>query len=469
MMMLVTENAAPSKTSSFIPPIPASPAIISIDLPDTISTFSTVNNKEKLSHHAGGRTSPQQVSCHKEQLRPQYEVADIFNLYGDEYRQTHNLTQDQLNVMYAICHCRTAAYGFHADVCDNCGHIETAYNSCRNRHCPKCQGIAKRKWVNARLDELLPVAYHHAVFTLPNQLSKLSLYNQKLIYDLLFDAASQTLLVFGDDPKWLGAKIGFYGILHTWSQTLWPHVHIHFIVTAGGLTADGRWIEPKYKGKFLFPVNALSKVFRGKFIEGLKKAYYAGELALPDNLKELKDTDKFEQWIDRLVSRNWVVNSKPPFAGPEEVVRYIGRYTHRVAISNSRILSVENSQIRFSYKDNKEKDKSKMWKEMVLPADQFIERFLWHILPPHYHRIRHYGFLTNGKKKANLELISQSFSSQEDVETSAQTTTENSDGITCPKCKKGKLRPFLVTDRYNQILKFDVSVFIKHEECNNTS
>ena len=455
------------KTSSFVPPIPASPAIIPIDLTDTISIFSSVNNKEKLSHHAGGRTSSQHVSCHKDQLRTQCEVSDIFSLYGKKYRQTHNLTQDQLNIMYAICHCRTDAYGFHTDICDNCGHIETAYNSCRNRHCPKCQGIARRKWVKARLDELLPVAYHHATFTLPNQLSRLSLYNQKLIYDLLFNAASQTLLSFGDDPKWLGAKIGFYGILHTWSQTLWPHAHTHFIVTAGGLTDNGEWVEPKYKGKFLFPVKALSIVFRGKFIEGLKKAYYAGKLFLPDNLS-IKDADEFEQWINRLVSRNWVVNSKPPFAGPEEVVRYIGRYTHRVAISNSRILSVKNGQVRFSYKDNKEKDKSKIWKEMVLSADQFIERFLWHVLPSRYHRIRHYGFLTNGKKKANLEIINQFFSSQEDVEISSQ-TTEDSDGILCPKCKKGRLRPFLVTDRYNRILKFDICVFIKHEEYYNTS
>lgn len=456
-MIPVTESAASSKTSSFVPPIPASPASISIELPDTTSLFSDVNNKEKLSH-------PQQVLCRREQLRPQCEVADIFNLYGDEYRQSHKLTTDQLNVMYAICHCRTAAYGFHADVCDNCGHIDTAYNSCRNRHCPKCQGIAKRKWVHARLDELLPVAYHHATFTLPNQLSKLSLYNQKLIYDLLFDAASQTLLIFGDDPKWLGAKIGFYGILHTWSQTLWPHVHIHFIVTAGGLTDKGEWVEPKYKGKFLFPVPALSKVFRGKFIEGLKKDYYAGNLVMPESEEELNRPEKFEQWLDRLVSRNWVVNSKPPFSGPDEVVRYIGRYTHRIAISNHRIISIANGQIRFSYKDNQEKDKSKMWKEMVLPADQFIERFLWHILPKCYHRIRHYGFLNNGEKHVNLETIREYFESQEGVEEFAEViTTDDTDGITCPKCEKGKLRPFLSTDQYGKILKFDISVFLKKE------
>ena len=449
---MTTENAAP-----FVLPILTSPASIPIDLSDIIPNFSAINNKLFPS---------QQVACHKEQSsqdRPKYEVADIFNLYGEKYRQNNNLTTDQLNVMYAIEHCRTAEYGYHVDVCDTCGHIESAYNSCRNRHCPKCQGIAKRKWVEARIHELLPVAHHHATFTLPNQISVLSLHNQKLIYDLLFNSASKTLLVFGDDPKWLGAKTGFYGILHTWSQTLWPHVHLHFIVPAGGLTDDGKWIEPKYKGTFLFPVPALSKVFRGKFIEGLKKAYYAGELVLPDNLK-IKDDDEFEQWIDLLVSKNWVVNSKPPFSGPEEVVRYIGRYTHRIAISNHRIISIADGQICFSYKDNKEKDKSKVWKEMVLPADQFIERFLWHILPKRYHRIRHYGFLNNGEKHANLETIRKFFKTQESVKEFAEViTTDDTDGITCPKCEKGRLRPFLVTDRYNQILKFDLSVFLKKE------
>ena len=478
MMMPVTKNAAPSKTPSFIPPIPVSPSAIPIDISDILlplkgkPLYPFISEQIKCSEHAGAscdQTCPCRSKSESEsQQPPQYEVADIFNLYGDEYRNNNTLTTDQLNVMYAIEHCRTAEYGFHADICDNCGHIEKAYNSCRNRHCPKCQGIAKRKWVDARIDELLPVAYHHATFTLPNQISVLSLHNQKLIYDLLFNAASQTLLIFGDDPKWLGAKPGFYGILHTWSQTLWPHVHLHFIVTAGGLNADGKWIEPKYKGRFLFPVQALSIVFRGKFIEGLKDAYYAGELVLPVNLK-IKDDDEFEQWIDLLVSKNWVVNSKPPFSGPEKVVRYIGRYTHRIAISNHRIISIADGQVCFSYKDNKEKDKSKVWKEMILPVDQFIKRFLWHVLPKRYHRIRHYGFLTNGKKKANLEIIREFFKSEKDVKESVKViTTDDTDGIICPKCKKGKLRSFFVTDRYGQILKFDLSVFPK-KEASDTS
>lgn len=399
---------------------------------------------------------------HEASKRPEHEVADIFNLYGVEYRAAHKLTVEQLQVMYAISHCRTAAYGFHTDICDKCGHTESAYCSCRDRHCPKCQGVAKRKWVNARIDELLPVAYHHVIFTLPNQLSELSQFNRTLMYDLLFESASQTLLTFGYDPKHLGAQIGFYGILHTWSQTLWPHAHLHFIVTAGGLTDDGRWVEPKYKKKFLFPVKALSKVFRGKFIQGLKKAYHAGALILTDDLNIRSDND-FERWIDRLVARDWVVHSKPPFAGPEAVVRYIGRYTHRAAISCNRIISIEGGLIRFSYKDNKEKDKNKIWKEMTLPADEFITRFLYHVLPKRYHRIRHYGFLNNCQKHNNLEKIRQFLVSSETFEVPAVAITpENTDGILCPKCEKGHLRSFLVTDGYGQVLKCDISVF---SEC----
>lgn len=394
--------------------------------------------------------------------RPQFEVADIFRLYGKAYRATHGLTSEQLGVMYAIENCRTATYGFHTDVCDSCGHTESAYNSCRNRHCPKCQGIAKRMWVEARIDELLPVAYHHAVFTIPGELSELSLFNGKLIYDLLFEAASQTLLAFGYDEKWLGAQIGFYGILHTWSQKLWPHAHLHFIVTAGGLTDDGRWVEPQYKDKFLFSVKALSKVFRGKFIQGLKQAYYAGDLILTADMR-IDHPTAFEMWVDHLVARNWVVFSKPPFAGPEEVVRYIGRYTHRVAIGNYRILGIDDGLILFSYRDNDEKNPDKRYKEMTLSADRFIMRFLWHVLPKGYHRIRHYGFLNNGQKHANLTQIREILVSRirdADGDGPEETATAaNMIGMPCPKCENGRMRPFLVIDGYCQILKCDISVF----------
>jgi len=433
--------------------LPESPAKIPISETFDLKTPSTppvinlpkVNPENDLSTTAEA-SCDQTCPCRSEsksesQQPPKYELSDIFMLYGEGYHKNHTLTPE---------------HGYHADICNECGHIERAYNSCRNRHCPKCQGIAKRKWVENRLNELLPVSYHHATFILPDQISHLSLYNQKLIYDLLFKASSKTLLIFGEDPTWLGAKIGFYGILHTWSQTLWPHVHIHYIVPVGGLTETGEWIEPKYKGKFLFPVKALSKVFRGKFIEGLKNAYDNGELVIPYDKQELKKPDKFEQWLDRLVSRNWVVNSKPPFSGPEEVVRYIGRYTHRVAISNSRILSIENGQIRFSYKDNKEKDKSKMWKEMILTAEQLIERFLSHVLPKRYHRIRHYGFLSNGRKNEYIEKIRDLLPTHNnDTNKSEEALIEDIQGITCPKCEKGKLRPFLVVNPYGKIIKFD--------------
>ena len=402
-----------------------------------------------------------------DEVHPQFEAADIFRLYGDAYRATHNLTSEQLGVMYAIENCRTATYGFHTDVCDTCGHIDSAYNSCRNRHCPKCQGIAKRRWVNARLDELLPVAYHHATFTLPGELSVLSLHNSKLIYDLLFDAASQALLTFGYDEKWLSAQIGFYGILHTWSQTLWPHVHLHFIVTAGGLTDDGQWAEPSYKGQFLFPVKALMQVFRGKFIQGLKKAYYAGDLLLTADMR-IDNPTAFEMWVDHLVARNWNVHSKAPFAGPEEVVRYIGRYTHRAAIGNHRILGVEDGLIRFSYKDNKEQDPSSRYKEMTLPVDQFITRFLWHVLPKGYHRIRHYGFLNNGQKHGNLskirEILADRIEAAECEKADEAASVVHMLGMPCPKCDNGYMRPFLVTDGYGRILKCDIAVFLSHTE-----
>ena len=441
-MMSAVEVQQPSLTHPFLPPFGTGPENPSIHSENENTCHGTGEDKKSSPIH--------------------HEVADIFRLYGAEYRKNHNLSMEQHNAMYAISHCRTSAYGFHADVCDDCGYTESAYNSCRNRHCPKCQGINKRRWVANRLNERLPVAYHHCVFTLPNRLSLLSLHNRKLIYDLLFDAASQTLLTFGNDPRWLGALIGFYGILHTWSQTLWPHTHLHFIVTAGGLTIDGKWVEPKHKGKFLFPVKALSCVFRGKFIEGLKKAYYNGELVLPDDLKVLDDPGQFERWIDLLVSKNWVVYSKPPFAGPEEVIRYIGRYTHRVAISNHRIISISDGKIRFSYKDNKEKDKRKKWKEMELPADQFIERFLWHVLPNQYHRIRHFGFLTNNKKGANLEIIRSFLSSSRQVEALPEKPQfEDSEGLNCPQCGKGKMRSYLVLDKYGRILKLDISAFIR--------
>jgi len=375
-----------------------------------------------------------------------HEVADIFRLYGPDYRTDNKLSLKQHQVMFDIEHCRTSYFGYHVDICDTCDYFDQSHNSCRNRHCPKCQGIARRIWVNARLDDLLPIPYYHVVFTLPHLINLFALYNKELIYNLLFDCAAETLLQFGRDPEWLGALIGFYGILHTWGGKLWQHLHLHFIVPGGGLTEDNRWVEPKYRrGKFLFPVCALSEVFRGKFIERLKAAYYDGNLSIPSKLKRLEDPNRFERWIDDLVERNWVVFTKPPFKTPEKVVRYIGRYTHKVAISNSRILSIDKGDVRFQYKDYKD---SGCIKECRLRASEFIRRFLMHVLPDGFHRIRHFGLFSNGRCKAKVAQIRELLGSENDAALmSKDQLTEDHAGIVCPVCKKGRLTPLVLVNR----------------------
>ena len=378
------------------------------------------------------------------------ELADIFRKYGEKYRDTHKLTQKQHAVIFDVEHCRSSYFGYHVDICDQCGHLDRGFNSCRNRHCPKCQGIARKLWVNARLDDLLPISYYHVTFTLPHVLNPLVGHNRELIYNLLFDCASETLLQFGKDPKWLGAEIGFYGILHTWGGKLWQHLHVHFIVSGGGLSSDGRWVEPKYKDKFIFPVRALSQVFRGKFIEGLKNAYAEAKLVLPEGLKHLKDAKQFESFIDALVGRNWVVFAKPPFGGPERVVRYIGRYTHRIAISNDRLIKIENDRVYFNYKDYREKG---CWQQGFLKAEEFIRRFLLHVLPNGFHRIRHYGFLANGRCKAKVAQIRKLLSCDDELNNELkEKVIEDEAGLICPVCEKGRLIPLLVVHRTGQVI-----------------
>ena len=267
---------------------------------------------------------------------------------------------------------------------------------------------------------------------------------------MLFDCTAETLLQFGRDPKWLGALIGFYGILHTWGGKLWQHLHLHFIVAGGGLSETGQWVTPKYKGRFLFPVCALSKVFRGKFIERLKAANSSGDIIIPDKLNHLKDGDHFERWLDELVGRNWVVFTKPPFKTPEKVVRYIGRYTHRVAISNQRIISIGKGKVRFKYKDYKDKGRIK---ECKLWATEFIRRFLLHVLPDGFHRIRHYGLFANGRCKAKVAQIRELLRSEnDDVLLSKDQLTEDHAGIVCPVCKKGRLNPIMVVQRMGRVV-----------------
>ncbi|MEW5950250.1 MAG: IS91 family transposase [Thermodesulfobacteriota bacterium] len=378
--------------------------------------------------------------------RPAFEVADIFRQYGKAYRTGHKLTRKQHQVMWAIEHCRTDRMGYHVDQCYQCGYTEQAFNSCRDRHCPKCQGVARHQWVNSRLEQILPVSYYHSIFTLPHDLNPLAAYNRRLIFNLLFDSSAQTLLAFGRDPQRLGGEIGFYGILHTWGQTLWPHPHVHYIVPGGALTKDGRWINAPHRSKFLFPVRALSKVFRGKFIDGLKKAYHEGRLILPDD--ELADARCFELWLDRLTSRKWVVYCKAPFKKPEQVVRYIGRYTHRVAISNQRLINIDQGQIRFRYKDYK---KNRIgWQEMALSAQEFIKRFLWNVLPAGFHKIRHYGFMANSRCRERIATIINLLSEGNSDKT---IIAEGDSAPTCPRCKTGDLIPIFIYSLKGTIIR----------------
>jgi len=376
------------------------------------------------------------------------ELSDIFRLHGAEYRARHNLSDQQKRVMFDIEHCRTSALGYHVEVCDTCGHREAAYNSCRNRHCPKCQGITRRRWVEKRLKDLLPVPYFHEVFTLPSEIFPVCLFNQEVVYNLLFESAAEALLLFGKDPKWLGGEIGFFGVLHTWGQSLCVHPHVHFVVAGGGIGENGEWIWLKYGGKFLFPVRALSKTFRRLFIEGLLRAYDEGRLRFAAELEALGEREGFDKWIVELESKEWVVFSRAPFAGPEDVVRYVGRYTHRVAISNARILSVGDEDVCFSYKDYRDGGERK---EMSLSADEFIKRFLYHVLPAGFHKIRHYGFLGNGKKK-KLQELREGLLPKEGLSCRMEEAAEVSDLVRCPSCGVGTLRPAFIVDRYGRVI-----------------
>jgi hypothetical protein len=282
------------------------------------------------------------------------------------------------------------------------------------------------------------VPYYHVVFTLPDVIFPMCLFNQKPIYGLLFDAAAETLLTFGRDGKWLGGEIGFFGILHTWGQRLPMHPHIHFIVSGGGIDADGRWVLAKHQDKFLFPVRALSKVFRGKFIEGLKQAYGKGHLEFPGHLSQYQSPEGFEGWIRNLCANQWIVFTKAPFADSQQVVEYVGRYTHRVAISNHRIRSIDDGRVVFSYKDYADNGKIK---ETVLAAHEFIRRFLFHVLPPGFHKIRHYGFLANGRKQKLRRVMEYLLSHPKDCcLLQPPALSKETQGICCPMCRQGKLR-----------------------------
>ena len=341
--------------------------------------------------------------------RPRLEVADIFDRHGAAWRRANagHVSLGQLQVMSAVVSCRTAALGGHVERCEDCDHTRIAYNSCRNRHCPKCQGAAARDWLAEREAELLPVPYFHLVFTLPAAIADIAYQNKAVIYDLLFTASSETLLTIAADPKHLGARIGLTAVLHTWGSALTHHPHVHVVVPGGGLAPDGsRWIA--CRPGFFLPVRVLSRLFRRLFLDRLAKAHRVGKLAFHGDLAHLADPAAFAAHLAPLQRSEWVVYAKRPFAGPEAVLAYLARYTHRVAIANSRLLALDKRGVTFRWKDYRAREgaRGREWiKTMTLSADEFIRRFLLHVLPDGFHRIRHYGLFASGTRAATIARI----------------------------------------------------------------
>jgi len=374
-------------------------------------------------------------------------VGDIIRRYGDSYRHEHTLCPEQNKALDAIASCRTAALGGHLYRCDHCGAEIPVYNSCDNRHCPTCQTIARLRWITAREADLLPIPYFHVVFTLPHELNTLAQGNPSLLYTLLFHAAAETLKAFGRDPKHLGAELGIVMVLHTWGQNLGQHIHVHCIVSGGGLTRDGEhWVScktnPQSKKVFLFPVKALSPVFRGKYLDELQDAFEHGNLHFAKRTTPLADRHHFGQFITSLKSKDWVVYAKRPFAGPEQVIRYLSAYTHRIAIGNHRLLGIDDNRVRFLYKDYADGGKKKA---MTLTADEFIRRFLLHILPARFMRLRYYGFLSNRYRRDKIarcrELLGAATPKPREKESPIELLQRLAgvDITLCPVCSKGHL------------------------------
>ena len=338
--------------------------------------------------------------------RPPLELADILRQHGPAYRLAHDLPWHQEALMRAIETCRTPALGGVVEWCGHCQYSHTQYRSCRNRHCPKCQGLARAQWLEQRQAELLPVEYFHVVFTVPEPIAAIAFYNKAVVYDILFRATSRTLLTIAGDPKRLGVELGFFAVLHSWGQNLHFHPHLHCVVPGGGLSPQrDQWINGRRR--FLLPVKVLSALFRRLFLEELHQAHAAGKLEFFGDLAELADPSRFAHYLAPLAKSKWVVYAKPPFGGPRKVLEYLGRYTHRVAISNSRLLAMEDGQVTFAWKDYRDEKK----KQMTVTADEFIRRFLLHSLPPFFQRIRYYGFLANCHRAAKLELCRRLLSS----------------------------------------------------------
>ena len=375
------------------------------------------------------------------------EVADIFRVHGPAWRQAQagHLSLGQLKVMSAIERCRTAALGGHVVCCQDCDHIQIAYNSCRNRHCPKCQGAVAKDWLAARQAELLPVPYFHVVFTLPKQIADIAYHNKAVVYDILFRAAAETLIAIAADPKHLGARIGLTAVLHTWGSALMHHPHIHCIVPGGGLSFDGAsWIS--CQPGFFLPVRVLSRLFRRLFLERLVAAHGAGRLRFFGEHAGLSDHSAFAAYLVPLRKVEWVVYAKRPFAGPEAVLAYLSRYTHRVAISNSRLIALDHKGVTFKWKDYRAKGRDRQ-KVMTLAAGEFIRRFLSHVLPSGFHRIRHYGLFANGARAENLaqaRKLLDVIPEQDQTDLTAETDEPLGPSFPCPCCGG----PMIVIDTF---------------------
>jgi len=365
--------------------------------------------------------------------RPPLEVADLVRAAGGAFieRSRKWISWKHVKVLLAIRRCRTAALGGHLDECTRCGHRAISYNSCRNRHCPKCQAGARDRWLAARRQELLPTRYVHVVFTLPRELAPLALQNKKVVYNLLFRTSAETLLEVARDPRHLGAEIGFFSVLHTWSQKLELHPHVHCVVPAGGLSADGtRWIKTRYD--FFLPVKVLSRVFRGKFVAALKRAFRDGQLRFHGDLTPLAQPKTFSSWLRPLFRKDWVVYAKRPFGGPEHVLHYLGRYTHRVAISNHRLVSFADGEVTFRWRDSAHNNAQKL---MILSLDEFLRRFLLHLLPQGFVRIRNFGFLANRKRATTLPICFHLLGSAPEPQAKQDISSPSpSDLWLCPEC-----------------------------------
>jgi hypothetical protein len=379
--------------------------------------------------------------------RPKLEVADVFRRYGEAYRDKHDASMStaQRRVMTAVEVCRTAALGGHLERCDECGHERNCFNSCRDRHCPKCQSLARAQWIEDRQSELLEAPYFHVVFTVPEEIAAIAYQNKEVVYGILFRATADTLKTIAADPEHLGAEIGFFAVLHTWGQNLLFHPHLHCVVPGGGLSPDGqRWVS--CRPDFFLPVRVLSRLFRRLFLESLQKAFDSGKLHLFTALEPLREGTAFARHLARAKASEWVVYAKRPFAGPRQVLDYVGRYTHRVAISNNRLLDIENDRVRFQWKDYRDGDQVKT---MTLSADEFIRRFLLHVLPTGFQRIRYYGLLGNRYRQEKLDQCRRLLGMHlPDPHTSAPTEQdyrdryENLTGSSlrqCPQCQRGRM------------------------------